>query len=105
MRQLLKKEEGFTLIEMSLVLFIISALLLLFIPNLSGKQKDASTTGSAAFQTVLQSQVDMYKMDNKTEIVTFAAMAGEDYLTDSQLEDAKGFTINEKGIVVKKVAE
>ena len=94
MRRLLKKEEGFTLIEMSLVLFIISALLLLFIPNLSGKQESASTTGNAAFQTVLQSQVEMYVMDNG-QIADFGEMAKAGYLTSSQLKDAeKDFTIN-----------
>lgn len=101
MRRLFNKEEGFTLIEMSLVLFIISALLLLFIPNLSGNKKSASETGNEAFQTVLQSQVEMYQMDNGSEEFSFADMKTKGYLTESQLADAvSNFTLS-NGLVVK----
>ncbi|GAA0352624.1 competence type IV pilus major pilin ComGC [Alkalibacterium iburiense] len=101
MRRLFNKEEGFTLIEMSLVLFIISALLLLFIPNLSSNKESAASTGNQAFQTVLQSQVEMYVMDNGSGEFSFADMEREGYLTPAQLEDTKNYTINDKGIVVK----
>lgn len=101
MKQLFKREEGFTLIEMSLVLFIISALLMLFIPNVSGQQDSANTTGDKAFQAVLQAQVDLYKMKgNKT--ITFDALESEDYLSASQLEKAEaGFTITNGVVTIR----
>lgn len=101
MRKKLQSEKGFTLIEMSIVLFIISVLLLLFIPNLSGKQESATSTGDSAIVTVLQSQVDMYTMDKKKAPESFDVMKGE-YLTESQLKRAnEEFTLTE-GTVSKK---
>lgn len=90
----IKREEGFTLIEMSLVLFIISALLLLFVPNLSGRQTDAADTGDEAIASVLQSQVDMYKMDKNEAPDSFGTMKTANYLTDKQLTKAnEGFDL------------
>lgn len=103
MKRLLKKDEGFTLIEMSLVLFIISALLMLFIPNISGNKESASNTSTEVFETVLQSQVEMYVMDNGLDELTFEKMKEAGYLTNSQLNDAKNsFTLD--GSTVKKNA-
>lgn len=88
------REEGFTLIEMSLVLFIISALLLLFVPNLSTRQTSAADTGDEAIASVLQSQVDMYKMDNENKVPATFGELGEKYLTAKQLTKAtEGFDL------------
>lgn len=97
-----KLEEGFTLIEMSLVLFIISALLLLFVPNIAGRQESANETSDEAVITVLQSQVDMYKMDNKGNAPdSFNTMKTAGYLTEKQLSNTTGkYTIN-AGVVTK----
>lgn len=85
----IKRQEGFTLIEMSLVLFIISALLLLFVPNLSSRQSSASDTGDEAIASVLQAQVDLYKMDNSNlPPASFEVMKTSNYLTDKQHEKA-----------------
>ncbi|MER2063315.1 MAG: competence type IV pilus major pilin ComGC [Alkalibacterium sp.] len=85
----LKIEEGFTLIEMSLVLFIISALLLLFVPNLSDRQESAASTGDDAVASVLQAQVDMYKMDHDNKApASFDAMRNAKYLTEKQAKKA-----------------
>lgn len=83
-----KREEGFTLIEMSLVLFVISALLLLFIPNLSGRQNSAETKSNEAIETVLQSQVDLYIMDNDSKPSSFDVLKDKNYLTAKQLDRA-----------------
>lgn len=97
----IKREEGFTLIEMSLVLFIISALLLLFVPNLSTRQTSAAATGDEALVSVLQAQVDMYKMDND-EVPTKFSELGEKYISAKQLEKAeKSFVITD-GVVTEK---
>ena len=100
-KRLFKLEEGFTLIEMSLVLFIISALLMLFIPNVTGQQKSADETGDEAFKTVLQAQVDLYKMREDGD-VSFAAMQTEGYLNDSQAKKAAAaYTLSADGTVIK----
>ena len=97
-----KLEEGFTLIEMSLVLFIISALLLLFVPNIAGRQESANETSDEAVITVLQSQVDMYKMDKGKNPETFTTMHTEKYLTAKQLETTDKYVLSATGEVTAK---
>lgn len=90
----IKREEGFTLIEMSLVLFIISALLLLFVPNIASRQSEADATSNEAMVTVLQSQADMYTIDKKAIPADFAAMETAKYLTEKQrIKATEGFTL------------
>lgn len=43
MKILKKKQSGFTLLEMSIVLFIISLLVLIMLPNLSQQRKHANS--------------------------------------------------------------
>ncbi|OJF94301.1 competence type IV pilus major pilin ComGC [Alkalibacterium sp. 20] len=100
----MKREDGFTLIEMSLVLFIISALLLLFVPNIANRQTDANKTSDEAIVTVLQTQVDMYTMDKKGAPATFKEMETNKYLTAKQTVKAENdFNLN-AGIVTPKTA-
>ena len=100
----MKRDEGFTLIEMSLVLFIISALLLLFVPNIADRQGKANTASDEVMVTVLQSQVDMYMMDDNDAPVSFEVMKTNKYLTAKQAAKAeKDFTL-EAGIVTPKPA-
>jgi len=84
----IKREEGFTLIEMSLVLFIISALLLLFVPNLSTRQTSAAATGDEALVSVLQAQVDMYKMDKNEDPASLTVLKENKYITQKQFDKA-----------------
>lgn len=84
-----KLDKGFTLIEMSLVLFVISFLLILFIPNLSGRQDGAAKTGNEAMETVILNQIDLYRMDNENKYPdSLTELKSKDYLTDKQLERA-----------------
>lgn len=101
-RKRIQAERGFTLIEMTLVLFIISALLLLFIPNLTGRQETASETGSDAIETVLQSQVELYKMDKGKAPTSFNDMQTEKYLTPQQAKRAADEFNLSGGQVIRK---
>ncbi|MDN6543613.1 MAG: prepilin-type N-terminal cleavage/methylation domain-containing protein, partial [Lentilactobacillus parabuchneri] len=47
-KQVKKTRSGFTLIEMTIVLFIISLLILIIIPNLSNQRKLAQSVHSSA---------------------------------------------------------
>ncbi|PRY82165.1 competence type IV pilus major pilin ComGC [Alkalibacterium olivapovliticus] len=94
-------DDGFTLIEMSLVLFVISALLLLFIPNLSGRQESAELKSNEAIETVLQSQVDLYIMDKNQKPTSFDTLKSEKYLTENQALRAKNEYTIVNGIVTK----
>lgn len=83
-----KEENGFTLIEMALVLFVISVLLLLVIPNIGNHQGTAEETGGEALQTVVQAQVDLYIMEyNQTP--SFEDLQTNGYLTANQVQRAQ----------------
>ncbi|GAB2492353.1 competence type IV pilus major pilin ComGC [Alkalibacterium psychrotolerans] len=98
-----KLDKGFTLIEMSLVLFVISFLLILFIPNLSGRQDSAAATGKDAMETVLITQIDLYKMDNNNVApATLEILEGNDYLTAKQLKKANELFIYSNGSLTEK---
>lgn len=101
----IKRDEGFTLIEMSLVLFIISALLLLFVPNLSGRQTSAANTGDEALVSVLQAQVDMYKMDKNEDPASLTVLKEAKYITEKQFDKANEKYVITGGMVTDKPAD
>ncbi|TVP92767.1 competence type IV pilus major pilin ComGC [Alkalibacterium sp.] len=99
----LKLDKGFTLIEMSLVLFVISFLLILFIPNLSGRQDNAAATGKDAMETVLITQIDLYKMDNNNKAPeSLATLKQGNYLTEKQLNRANDLFNYSEGVLTDK---
>jgi len=57
-----KKEHGFTLIEMLIVLLIISVLIILIIPNLTGKGKAVQSKGCDALKSMVQSQIVSFEL-------------------------------------------
>ena len=99
-KKLSKKRKGFTLIEMVIVLFIISLLLLVVIPNINSQKKSAVNKTDEAFKTTLQTQVDLY---DGTDKVNWDKLESESYITKKQREkaDSEGYVID-NGIVQKK---
>ncbi len=84
-----KQRRAFTLIEMVIVLFIISLLILIIVPNLSASRKNATKTHSEALTQVVQTQVDLYQNDNGDKDVTFDELQTDNYLTSKQIAKAK----------------
>lgn len=96
-KKLMVERRGFTLIEMTIVLFIISLLILIIIPNLSNQRKHAQGIHSNAMVSVVQSQVDAYYSEfPKAKHVTLAELHNKGYLTNKQLKEA-----NDDGIKIK----
>ncbi|MGT2911417.1 competence type IV pilus major pilin ComGC [Streptococcus cameli] len=91
MKKLLQlKAQAFTLIEMLVVLVIISILLLLFVPNLS-KQKDAiQDTGSAAVVKVVESQAELFELNNVGE-VSLSRLVESGNITTEQSQSYKEY--------------
>ena len=82
--------QAFTLIEMVIVLFIISLLILIVVPNLSNQRNHARIIHANALTSVIQSQIDSYFSDNQGEkLVTFDKLTQKGYLTDKQVDQAK----------------
>ena len=84
------KRKAFTLVEMTIVLFIISLLILIIIPNLTSQRKNAESIHSGAMVSVVQSQIDAYLNEHPNNIdVTYAELQKDGYLTKKQIQKAK----------------
>ncbi len=59
----MKDEKGFTLIEMLIVLFIISILILVTVPNVTKHFASIDKKGCDAYINMVQAQVEAYKVD------------------------------------------
>lgn len=88
MKILKKKQSGFTLLEMSIVLFIISLLVLIMLPNLSQQRKHANSIHEKAMTSVIQTQIDAYENENGTDNVSLEELNKANYLTDAQVQQA-----------------
>lgn len=84
----LKKKEGFTLLEMSIVLFIISLLILIMLPNLAQQRKHANSIHEKAMVSVIQTQIDAYQNETGADTVTLEELKNSNYLTASQVQRA-----------------
>lgn len=83
------KRKGFTLIEMTIVLFIISLLILIIIPNFIGQKNNAKKIHVDAMKSVVQTQVDAYLGDDDNKNVTFELLEKDKYLSSKQINSAK----------------
>ena len=88
MKILKKKQSGFTLLEMSIVLFIISLLVLIMLPKLSQQRKHANSIHGKAMTSVIQTQIDAYENENGTDNVSLEELNKANYLTDAQVQQA-----------------
>ena len=87
-KKTLKNKQGFTLMEMVLVLFIISVLMLMIIPNVANTKKSVETKGTDALAVVVQTQANMYELDTGTEAASFTVLNTAGYLSDKQVTEA-----------------
>lgn len=84
----MKKRRGFTLIEMVIVLFIISLLLLLMIPNLAAQRKNANQKSEEALVTTVTNQAEMYS-ESVSDDVTLDKLKDKNYITENQKKKLK----------------
>lgn len=97
-----KRKKSFTLIEMAIVLFIIALLMLLFLPNLGKQKTNAEKKQADAMVKVVQTQVDLFSIDNDTESVSYGQLQSEGYLTAEQVQKAQKNGIGINGTTVTK---
>lgn len=82
-----KQYAGFTLVEMLIVLFVISVLVLLFVPSLTNQRSRITESGNQAFIQVVQTQVELYQM-NEDQPVTYSNLVANNYLSQEQADRA-----------------
>lgn len=79
-----KNEDGFTLIEMLIVLMIITVLILLIIPNLTDKTKSVHEEGCNALQKTVQAQVEAYILEEGKEPASINDLKKAGYIEEEQ---------------------
>ncbi|WP_125606805.1 competence type IV pilus major pilin ComGC [Lapidilactobacillus bayanensis] len=82
-----KKRNGFTLIEMSLVLLIIAMLLIVMLPNLNQQKNSAQKSVNAAFAKNMETQVMLYESETGKS-ATWSDLEASGYITDEQAKKA-----------------
>lgn len=81
---MLKKEDGFTLVEMLIVLLIITVLILLIVPNLTSKGSHIHDKGCDALVMTVQAQVSAYQLDNGKLPNNLESLVSENYISNEQ---------------------
>ncbi|KRM91571.1 competence type IV pilus major pilin ComGC [Liquorilactobacillus cacaonum] len=89
-----KRIQGFTLIEMSVVIFIIGILLLLIMPKIGAQKNNAQKVGGEALSEVVQTQADLYRSDNSVTTVSLDQLRDSNYLNQKQYDEAVKEKIN-----------
>lgn len=100
-RRMMNGENGFTLIEMVIVLFIIAVLILLIIPTISNRSEHVDNQGCEALVLSVQTQADAYRLENGSYPKTINKLKEDNFITESQLKckNDKKLTIDNEGVV------
>lgn len=80
----MRKKEAFTLIEMVLVLFIVAALLLLIIPNMSQQATNAQNTTDNALIETVETQMELYALEKNGTRPSVETLVSGGYITAEQ---------------------
>lgn len=89
----LKKEEGFTLIEMLIVLLIISILLIIIIPNISKQSETVKSTGCQAQIKMVAGQVEAYTLKHDAKPNSINDLVSDGFIKENQLTCKSGQNI------------
>lgn len=81
-----KKNSGFTLLEMLVVLFIISLLLLLFVPKIMSQRESAQNKSDEAIAKVVETQIEVYELDHDGKTPSEQDLISGEYVKKEQYD-------------------
>ncbi|QQD85474.1 MULTISPECIES: competence type IV pilus major pilin ComGC [Jeotgalicoccus] len=91
-RRFKDQEDGFTLIEMLLVLLVISVLIILIIPNIAAQSRNVQDTGCDAQVKMVQSQIEAYTLNEGSPPTSVDTLVPT-YLSTDQISCQNGDSI------------
>ncbi len=96
----IRNEKGFTLIEMLIVLFIISILLLITIPNISKNNQVIEDKGCEALIKLTEAQVQAYRLETGNYPADISALATANYISSSKCPNGDTLVLQPGGTVI-----
>ncbi|MDH4420427.1 MULTISPECIES: competence type IV pilus major pilin ComGC [Bacillus] len=94
----MQNEEGFTLLEMLLVMVVITVLLLLIIPNVVTQRESVQEKGCTAYVKSIEAQIQVYQLQHN-KIPSLKELTDGKYITDDKCTNGKSIRILENGTV------
>lgn len=76
--------NGFTILEMMIVMLVIALLLLITLPNIQQKEKIIRAKGCEALLDIVDSQILLYEIDHLKTPGSISDLIGEGYLDEGQ---------------------
>ena len=92
----LKNEDGFTLIEMTIVLVVIAILMIVFLPNITNVNTRVTTSTNEALVQTINAQKLLYKAENGNE-PSLEELEKGGYITGDQLKKYNEIPEDKKG--------
>ena len=80
----MKRQEGFTILEMMIVLSIVALLFLLTLPNIQQKEAIIEKKGCEALTSVVDAQILLYEIDTLQTPISVDQLVSKGYLKESQ---------------------
>lgn len=75
-----KKEDGFTLIEMLIVMSVIAILIVLISPRLGDQSKQVNEQSYEAVESFINAQIQSYYLDNQVYPASIEALESSGYI-------------------------
>ncbi len=93
-----KYDDGFTLLEMLMVVFIIATLLILTIPNITKHKDNVEGTSCDAYVDIVQTQEIAYELENET-VPSISELQSAGYIDSAECSDGRSVAIDGEGNV------
>lgn len=81
----LRNEDGFTLLEMTIVVVVIALLMIVFLPNITNVNTSVSKTTNKALVQTINAQKILYKAKTGLELESIDKLESDGYITKEQL--------------------
>lgn len=79
-----ERKNGFTILEMMIVMLVIALLLLITLPNIQQKEKIIRAKGCEALLSIVDSQIMLYEIDHLETPGSISQLIAEGYLKEGQ---------------------
>lgn len=97
--------KGFTLLEMLMVVFIISLLLILVIPNITKHKDSVEKTTCESYAAMAQTQATAYELAEGEVPQSIAQLVESGYIVSPTCDDGTPLEIDGKGEVSVNIQE